>query len=371
MVSPYASAPLDLSDSNFRLVELQPRSPSGLIRCRLRSYSLPPSCPEYVALSYMWDHASPKDEVELNGVRFPVGHSLWTFLNQMQSDKMYTTFWIDAICIDQSNVKERNHQVQLMGRIYSKAESVSIWLGEAEERSRKGEAMEATAHLCSRYNQDPDFVWNSADWAPDQAELIAFLAEDPYWNRMWIVQEVVLARRAVIHCGTRTLEFSTFERLIDDLETQSRFRSHDPTPAWGVCYFKKFPFLEDLWEMISLCVERGATDGRDRFYAVLGITGESFSKFPVNCEISQEDLWERVCVCYYQQDNGYHSLSEFYDFGSTIARALEIDVSKERVEELVEIHYLSRLSPTERRELETEAYDSDALVSRQSSPLLM
>ena len=95
----------------------------------------------------MWDHMSPKDTIELNGMPIPVGHSLWTFLDEMRSQGRFRTYWIDAICIDQSNVQERNHQVQLMKVIYSQAESVSIWLGPVEEGSLCIEAKEFLGDL--------------------------------------------------------------------------------------------------------------------------------------------------------------------------------------------------------------------------------
>ncbi len=111
---PYALAPLDLGQDCIRLVELQPNSDSNLVRCRLRSYTIQRNCPSFIALSYKWDHESPQDCIELNGVQFSVGHSLWTFLNRMRLDGHFDTFWIDALCINQLNILERNHQVQMM-----------------------------------------------------------------------------------------------------------------------------------------------------------------------------------------------------------------------------------------------------------------
>lgn len=43
--------------------------------------------------------------------------------------------WIDAICINQSSMEERGHQVQLMGDVYSKAQRTWIWLGESTPES--------------------------------------------------------------------------------------------------------------------------------------------------------------------------------------------------------------------------------------------
>lgn len=89
MNNPYAQAALDPRGTEFRLVELQPCGPTDIVKCHLSTHPLPPNCPTYVALSYMWDHVSLKDMIELNGVVFEVGHSCWTFLNEMRSQKKF------------------------------------------------------------------------------------------------------------------------------------------------------------------------------------------------------------------------------------------------------------------------------------------
>ena len=46
--------------------------------------------------------------------------------------------WTDALCIDQSNFQERASQVELMGRIYSSADDVIVWLGEEDDHTENG-----------------------------------------------------------------------------------------------------------------------------------------------------------------------------------------------------------------------------------------
>jgi hypothetical protein len=132
MENPYSVAPLNFGAPEFRLVELEPGAQSGDIKCRLCSYSLDEDYPPYVALSYAWGRKDTYKDIDLNGIRFPVGNNLWWFLHHMQLRGQYITFWIDAICINQSDVLEQNHQVQMMRQIYSNAKSVSVWLGEAD-----------------------------------------------------------------------------------------------------------------------------------------------------------------------------------------------------------------------------------------------
>jgi hypothetical protein len=44
---------------------------------------------------------------------------------------------VDALCINQSDFNEKNHQVKLMQSIYSKAFAVIVWLGDAADDSDK------------------------------------------------------------------------------------------------------------------------------------------------------------------------------------------------------------------------------------------
>ncbi|KAH7378654.1 heterokaryon incompatibility protein-domain-containing protein, partial [Cadophora sp. MPI-SDFR-AT-0126] len=65
----------------------------------------------YEALSYEWGHFKSSKEIFINGMRFFVRDNLWNALYDLREDSP-RRLWIDALCIDQQNVDERNHQVQ-------------------------------------------------------------------------------------------------------------------------------------------------------------------------------------------------------------------------------------------------------------------
>jgi Heterokaryon incompatibility protein (HET) len=50
-------------------------------------------------------------------------------------EKQERQFWIDALCINQEDVSERNHQVRMIGKIYSQAQGIVAWLGRARNNS--------------------------------------------------------------------------------------------------------------------------------------------------------------------------------------------------------------------------------------------
>ena len=123
--------------------------------------------------------------------------------------------WIDALCIDQSSVEERNHQVGQMGVIYRKASSVIAWLGEASIDSDIALNALVTLSKDVHFSQSP--IWSSqaadrhgADWVKEPVNAIDNLFKRPWWNRIWCVQEIVLAQNAVIVCGRRSIPWDTF-----------------------------------------------------------------------------------------------------------------------------------------------------------------
>jgi hypothetical protein len=80
----------------------------------------------YTALSYTWGDATPLRTIDLDGKPVAVRKNLWDFLNRAREDGFAGYLWIDALCIDQSTVGERNHQVAMMGTIYSRAEGIIV-----------------------------------------------------------------------------------------------------------------------------------------------------------------------------------------------------------------------------------------------------
>ncbi|CZR65163.1 uncharacterized protein PAC_15063 [Phialocephala subalpina] len=88
--------------------------------------------PEFYAVSYTWgQNASiPRAFVDVEDGIIEVGDNLNNLLHSLDSFDRSISIWIDAICINQSNDSEKMHQVPLMGRIYSDASKVLIYLGE-------------------------------------------------------------------------------------------------------------------------------------------------------------------------------------------------------------------------------------------------
>jgi Heterokaryon incompatibility protein (HET) len=69
-------------------------------------------------------------DLEAHGAQWPVTANLEVALRHLRHKSVERILWIDAICIDQSNIEERNQQVPLMKAIYSNTEAVRAWLGD-------------------------------------------------------------------------------------------------------------------------------------------------------------------------------------------------------------------------------------------------
>ena len=91
----------------------------------------------YEALSYTWGKATPIYPNTLNGDSLRVATNLYTALRHVRLQDTSRVLWIDAICINQHDIKEKNHQVKQMSKIFKSAKRVISWLGKESDRTEK------------------------------------------------------------------------------------------------------------------------------------------------------------------------------------------------------------------------------------------
>jgi hypothetical protein len=133
-----------LEESNYiRLLEIYRGHYEDPIKGSLMTVSLPTSGIAFYALSYTW--ANPLDEgseffepydtsfeIILDDCRLPVTRNLRDALLRFRHDEQSLIIWVDAICINQNDDKEKEDQIPLMAEIYARALRV-VWLGEAKD----------------------------------------------------------------------------------------------------------------------------------------------------------------------------------------------------------------------------------------------
>ncbi|KZM23833.1 uncharacterized protein EKO05_0001071 [Ascochyta rabiei] len=167
---------------------------------------------QYTALSYTWGEPSAEATINLNGEPFPVRKNLWAFLSQARSNGLEEYLWIDALCINQTVNEERSHQVAIMGRIYSSASRVIVWLGVYSGLAAEGLLWTTAAYLADDL---------TLDTLPGYEKQLEELFELPYWTRIWIVQEYVLAKSIDIWLGYLKRDGKMFGWLFKRLRIKS------------------------------------------------------------------------------------------------------------------------------------------------------
>ncbi|CAN8101750.1 unnamed protein product [Discula destructiva] len=103
--------------------------------------------------------------------------------------------WVDAVCIDQGNVEERNEQVRMMTSIYENAEFVAVWLGPSQPGDLA--AQKLLSELSASHK--PTEVLRGA--SRETLIAVASLFSKPYWSRLWVAQEIYNAKSVLIHYG--------------------------------------------------------------------------------------------------------------------------------------------------------------------------
>lgn len=198
--------PLDTDFNEIRLLTLLSQD-TKVIHCTLEHVSLI-NPPEYVALSYCWGDPAATKEISINGAAVQVTWNLESALRHLRA-KGYGRLWVDAVCINQQDKTERSQLLLWMGSIYRRAEEVVAWTGEDFDL-----AIDFTNRLNS-LNKSRSASPTAHDIR--EATLLELLAR-PYWKRVWIIQELALARRITIHCGRLETSWSALNSSIHKLD---------------------------------------------------------------------------------------------------------------------------------------------------------
>jgi hypothetical protein len=216
--------PLNLHRRQIRLLQISDIEQSdgdAMISCRLSCFDLD-SAPPYTALSYTWG-SGQSVPIRLQDHTFEIRENLANFLLQHHSQSSFTSFlWVDAICIDQNNVGEKNHQVPFMSQIYRRAEKVLIWVGRGDDNSYG-----ALTHMVDCVNSKrtkPLFP------QPFIEKSLVKLFSNPYWSRIWIIQEIMFAKTLTVQWGTKQAKWKHFVKIYGNMRVP--FSSAIETPPW-------------------------------------------------------------------------------------------------------------------------------------------
>ena len=220
--------------TEIRLLTLEPGQRGDEIKCSLANVKLSWRT-RYEALSYNWGDPNVTSPIKLSGHDVEVTSNLHSALHDLRYDDKPRTLWVDAICINQKDLQEKGQQIQLMGSIYSKARRVLIYLGpggsDVEQAfdsirllNSKMKALHFERYM-SRLNSLGSWTRVLFDYMPSQKPLpadfnwapVVKLLQRPWFERTWIIQEAILARRGLVICGDISVPWLTFERVAHDI----------------------------------------------------------------------------------------------------------------------------------------------------------
>ncbi|KAK6605133.1 ankyrin repeat-containing protein [Botrytis cinerea] len=272
--------------NNIRLLRLLPSEDEAApLYCELCNYSLQRSSIRthlYEALSY-----------------FQVTVNLHAALLQLRDHSFERIIWVDAICIDQNNKEERKQQVQLMAKIYISAHRVIVWLGE-QTIDTKG-ALEDIQGAAN----DEELIKHSKKELKQQN--ILNLLQNPWFQRIWVLQEVAAARNIAIMCGSVTIDGYVFCLGVKSLKLFYTASPELQTLPSVIYLIERAGFrpklktdlperfslkIRSLAELIDMFHTRQATDSRDKVYALLGMSSDD----PENAGLQPdyETSWEEI-----------------------------------------------------------------------------
>jgi hypothetical protein len=234
---------------------------------------------------------------------FRVTQNLWNALQRVRNTDSDRRIWIDAVCIDQIDEREKSSQIRHMHAVYSRAEEVCIYWGECAEQTRCKSDVERVCrclpdHLEGPYKSTRIGCRLLKGCTPDVSscfihELAPALEEELlrdvrcdtlsrqfWWKRLWTVQELILAKRPVIYCGPYVILWGTVCQIWSrspfyTMDIYSPARPHRSELYTDISDLNKLrgrpePSEPSLHALLWATIDKAFTEPKDRMIALLG-----------------------------------------------------------------------------------------------------
>ncbi|KAI0392265.1 heterokaryon incompatibility protein-domain-containing protein [Xylariaceae sp. FL0594] len=327
-----------LTPSNIRMLGILPGVEGSAVECELEERDLENEVVEE-ALSYVWGRPIFDEVIQLDGRHFRVTKNLHGILCQLRYRDTPRVIWIDAICINQSDLEEKTHQVRLMRDIYSKTQRTVIWLSHEPYEPIWEEIkavvthpsrydlltiLEAISGYAARYTSDEERVM----LAIMLLRCMIAIMDDEWWQRAWTIQEAMLPPSdPIIYFQGFSFPFTAFAPAIDlisslpgSAEMQSELRTDNEVLGKLmralICFkdtWEKRNRLDEsfihllrpekskgtlslsLPEILELVIGHRTTEPRDKIYAISSLLARGAGKLVnVNYNEPAESLFGRI-----------------------------------------------------------------------------
>ncbi|KAH7393092.1 heterokaryon incompatibility protein-domain-containing protein [Pyrenochaeta sp. MPI-SDFR-AT-0127] len=212
----YEKCRIEEGTHTIRLLTLLPGTKNKPISCVLSSVSLD-QAHSYTALSYVWgDTKDPQPNIWIDGSPLNITRNLHTALSYIRDAKTEKRIWVDAVCINQDNDREKRDQIWQMWNIYKNAKDVVAFVGDDKNSS----------DLVIDYLELQDVDRGSVS-SEDLKESVNSLLNRPYWTRVWIIQELAANMNVRFQCGRKSVAFLALQNFFQ------RWQSENYIPCGG------------------------------------------------------------------------------------------------------------------------------------------
>ena len=333
----YPYRPLDLSRNEIRLLRKSDRPKvDGQVSYTLSHLSLDEK-PQYEALSYTWcdetGDAGLNMSIIVDGHAIPVTKNLEAALSQLFTDEDEKTLWVDALCINQADVLERNEQVGKMKIVYQEAIGVVTWLGPEYDESRNAFKLlrsflkNGIKKTVYDGTEPADLHEAAPESVVKDTHAVIKLFNRQYWQRSWVVQEVSLAKRVTFHCGSESMSWEDMKRILQALSKEMLFisdaffstavghlLSHLLSNGPNQVVRKDKVGEEELTTLHQVLIRhrlKKAADPRDKIYSLLGIIPPDIqARVPVDYSLEPRILFQNVATFIVIEEKDIRILAE-------------------------------------------------------------
>lgn len=338
------------NDTHIRIMAILGRDNDQILSLTLKTVKLYLDDPwRYDAISYVWGPATPLKLVRIDGRKFKVRENIWRFLNlywtKTSAREHHRHLWIDAICINQEDTREKSEQVSHMRDIFFFSRRVLCWFGEASEDSFHIDALadhDTSLAMIKRQLQEdlsnfPPYEiidTRDADAESRLCKALQPILANAYWSRLWIVQEVCVgswplmitsfglipveyvwqvSQEAALHPREwdDALEdgLSRIDRIVQMRVSSRDNRAHTGNPK---------PPPADLLGNCASFLNFGCQDPRDHIYAILGIMDERDAFEPDYSESPSDTL--RRLLDSMADEKASFSIADFLSVAEALTR---------------------------------------------------
>ena len=281
---------LDSATLQFRVVVIEAGNWTDEISCTLRKTS-PSSNITYEALSYVWGDPKNTKEIRLDNQSYQVTLNLESALRHLRDQDKARTMWIDALCINQTDVEERSSQVQYMREIYEHSSMTIVWLGNSTSQTEL--AFNFIQNYVDNMPEDED------DHIDNVSELATRISGDPasfqkldsvsneilmqsWWSRSWVLQEAAVSKELYFRCGIYELAWWSMQSfatallvVLDVILPNTPFPKQKLYEVQRIATMRKIVrgnYNVPLAYLVAWNRWRHATDTRDKVFSMISLS---------------------------------------------------------------------------------------------------